>query len=79
MSNQIFNMHTTHYITSETVTFEILNAIITTNKKLTLSGFSQCGNKNRKSAGKHGIQAAFIGVFIPVDKKPCPAPHPASR
>ena len=38
MSNQIFNMHTTHYITSETVTFEILNAIITTNKKLTLSG-----------------------------------------
>jgi ATP-dependent Clp protease adaptor protein ClpS len=31
-------MHTTHYITSETVTFEILNAIITTNKKLTLSG-----------------------------------------
>jgi histidine ammonia-lyase len=38
LSNQIFNMHTTHYITSETVTFEILNAIITTNKKLTLSG-----------------------------------------
>ena len=37
MGHQIYIMNSTHFITSETVTFEILNDIIVANKKLQLS------------------------------------------
>ena len=66
-------MNNTHSITSETVTFEILNTIITTNKKLKLSDeaiqkIEKCRNyldEKIKSSSEpiYGINTGFGSLY----------------